>query len=100
MTDDCAFNGPMARLIKGGRHLDIFDYETNEDGTMLIDHEMEYYGDTYGVFHKYDDIFPLKKCMLGGVVLTCPRNPLKFLEITYGKDVVIPKYRCKNSKWV
>ena len=90
----------MARLIKSGHQLDIFDYETSEDGTMLVDHEMEYYGERYGTVHYYDDIFPLKKCMYGGVVLTCPRNPLKFLEITYGEDVLIPNRKCVNSTWI
>ena len=84
----------MARLIKGGPRLDLFDYETSEDGTMLVDHEYDEY------VHYYDDIFPLKKCMLGGVVLTCPRNPLKFLETHYGKGVIIPKYKCANSTWI
>ena len=86
-------------MIKGDRHLDIYEYEISEDGAILVDHESEYYGGTYGTVHYCDDIFPLKRCMLGGVVLTCPKNPLQFLETTYGKDVLIPKYKCKHSNW-
>ena len=78
-TDDCAFNGPMARLIRGNCRLDIFYYELTDDG-LLVDREMEYY-DENGINHEYSDVFTLKRCMYGGVETTCPRNPKKFLEI-------------------
>ena len=85
----------MARLIKGKTWLDVYGYETSEDGTIRIDNEEKKTNNK-----KHDGIFPLKKCMLGGVVLTCPRNPLKFLEIAHGKDVLKPNKKCVNSKWI
>ena len=94
-TDACAFNGPMARLIKSGIHLDLFYYELNDDGTMVVDREMYLY-DEHRTHHEYDDIFPLKKCMYGGVELTCPTNSLKFLDIVYGENVMVPKYKCSK----
>ena len=89
----------MARLIKGSRQLDIYYYELSDDGTMIVDREMDYY-DENRTLHYYDDVFPLKKCMHGGVELTCPRKPLTFLEIVYGENVMIPKCKCVNSTWI
>ena len=88
----------MARLIKGTHYLDIYSYELNDDG-LILDHAMEYY-DENKVVHLYDDVFPLKSCMFGGLELSCPSQPHKFLEIVYGKNVMIPKYKCVNSTWI
>ena len=90
----------MARLIKGNRYLDLFHYETNEDRTWVVHRAMKEDSGKYGSLHYYHDIFPLKKCMLGGVRLMCPANPLKVLETIYGKDAVIPNHKCVNSKWI
>ena len=48
----------MARLIKGKTWLDVYGYETSEDGTIRIDYE-----DKMRNNKKYDGIFPLKKCL-------------------------------------
>lgn len=88
----------MARLILRNIHLDIFYYEHTDDG-LLIDREMEYY-DENAMVHNYSDIFPLKRCMYGGVEVTCPKYPLKFLEKVYGKNVIEPPWKCKNKTWV
>ena len=90
----------MARLLLGEdiwTWLDIFYYEHTEDG-MLIDREMEYYDET-AMTHSYSDIFPLKRCMYGGVEARCPRKPLKFLKKVYGKNVLTPLWNCRNNRW-
>ena len=87
----------MARLILGQVHLDIFHYEHTEDG-LLIDREMEYYDET-AMTHNYSDIFPLKRCMYGGVEVKCPKYSRKFLKKVYGKDVMKPLWKCKNGTW-
>ena len=98
MTDQCSFNGPMARVITNNRHLDIYNYEVLDD-RLVIDREMEYY-DKDAMNHEYSDVFPLKRCMYGGVELKCPQNPKKFLDVAYGRDVMVPNKKCINSKWV
>lgn len=97
-SDICAFNGPMARLITSNVQLDLFHYEVTDDG-LLIDREMEYY-DENAMVHKHSDIFPLMRCMYGGVEVRCPKKPRKFLEIAYGKDVMKPNWKCNNTKWI
>ena len=89
----------MARLILNNVQLDIFHYEHNDEDGLIVDREMEYY-DKEAMNHKYLDIFPLKRCMYGGVEVRCPNNPEKFLQIVYGKDVMMPNYKCVHSKWV
>ena len=49
--------------------------------------------------HAYSDVFPLKKCMLGGIEMKCPGNPKKYLDIHYGEDVLLPHKKCVNNKW-
>ena len=88
----------MARLIQGTKQLDIFYYELTEDG-FVIDREREYY-DEFAIMHNYSDVFPLKKCMLGGVKMKCPAEPIKFLHIQYGKDVLSPNKKCVQNKWI
>ena len=78
--------------------MDIYNYEITVDG-LVIDSEMEYY-DKDAMIHPYTDIFPLKRCMYGGVEMKCPRNPKKFLETAYGQDVMHPEMKCVNSRWV
>ena len=88
----------MARLLKGYGQLDIYYYELTDDG-LLVDREMEYY-DANAMMHEYSDVFPLKRCMYGGVEMKCPRSPKTFLEIEYGEDVMLSNRKCVNSKWV
>ena len=87
----------MARLILGNVWLDIFYYEHTQDG-LLIDREKEYYDESQ-MYHNFSDVFPLKRCMLSGVEVKCPHDPLKFLEIIYGQNVMKPSKKCKNGKW-
>ena len=94
----------MARLIKSGIYLDIYYYELSDDGTMVVD-PLVYDPNSMGYVqnvtaHNYDDIFPLKRCMCGGIELTCPRNSLKFIETVYDTNVMVPKYKCVNSTWI
>ena len=83
-SDVCAFvfgiGEPMARSKKGTRVLDIFPCELRNDGSMVVD----------GHLMAYDDWFPMKKCMLGRVEMTCPKNPIKFLETHYGSNMLTP----------
>ena len=98
-SDHCAFIGPMARLIKGDCHLDIFYYELRDDGSIIFDHE-DYDTGEIRTIYDYDNVFPLKKCMFGGVEMTCPGNPLRFLETVYGDNVLPSQYKCVNSTWI
>ena len=90
----------MARLIKGNSHLDIYYYEISDNG-LLVDGDvaLEYSG-TFGTLHEYSDVFPLKRCMYGGVEMKCPRYPKKFLEIVYGANVMKPNSKCVNLQWI
>ena len=91
-TDSCSgFAGSMARLIRGTHHIDIGYYELTKDG--LVNDRY------YGKMHAYSDVFPLKKCMLGGIEMKCPGNPKKYLDIHYGEDVLLPHKKCVNNKW-
>ena len=88
----------MARLILGETFLDIYYYEHTQDG-LLIDRDRARY-DEAQMYHNYSDTFPLKRCMLGGVEVKCPKYPIKFLDINYGQNVVMPDMKCKNGKWI
>ena len=86
----------MARLIKGRFYLDIFYYEQTGNG-FLVDPYPYYYAQEDGYLHQYNDVFPLKKCMLGGVGMTCPRNTTKYLIKNFGEDFMTPEYKCFDS---
>ena len=88
----------MARLIKGTTHLDVYYYELAEAG-IVHDHAMDYYDESKST-HSFDEIFPVRRCMLGELEMKCPNDPHKFLETTYGKGAVEkPNKRCVLSTW-
>ena len=97
-SDLCAFVNSIARLIKGKHQLDIWHFEQTDNGT-LVDGYPNFYTQKNGHIHLYNDVFPLKMCVYGGVKMACPRMPMKYLKQTYGENAMIPHKRCVNSKW-
>ena len=38
--------------------------------------------------------------LIGGVEVKCPKYPLKFLDINYGQNVMMPDKKCRKGKWI
>ena len=89
-SDQCSFQEPLGRLIKAGKHLDIYDYTIKQG--WLIDPSEGY--------HEFpvDNVFPLKYCMFLGMKTKCPRKPKLFLESFYSN--LHPNKICRNGKWI
>jgi len=90
-SDECSFQEPLGRLIKGNRHLDIYDYTVRND-TVYDPSEWE---KTYPL----NDIVPLRYCKFMGYTTFCPNKPLTILKAFYG-DKLLPNTVCKNGEWI
>ena len=93
-SDECSFQEPLGRLIKEGRHLDIYDFKL-ENGKLYDPSEWK-------KEFQAVDVFPLKKCKFMGLETFCPKHPLSILHEFYGKDMnkLRPNTKCRNKKWV
>ena len=85
-SDQCSFQEPLGRLMKGGTHLDIYDY-TIKQGWVV---------DPSEGYHEFpvNNIFPLKRCMFLGTKTYCPNKPKLFLESFYPN--LHPNKKCRN----
>ena len=105
-TDNCAFNGPIARLMylnkKGHRlHLDVFVYHMETD--RRVRHMLEnrgYAAMFYGPYAAYitskhgSGLPPVKDCTLHGIPTMCFSDAGHFLESRYG-----PHYLKPDKMW-
>ncbi|XP_028408954.1 uncharacterized protein LOC114531542 [Dendronephthya gigantea] len=89
--DSCSFVSPMARLIRGFVHLDVFPFLVDRDKQKVRDPDM---AATYNL----KDFFPLKKCVFMDVITWCPSKVRLVLETAYGN--IAPHYQCVNRTWV
>ena len=89
-SDQCSFQEPLGRLMKGGTHLDIYDY-TIKQGWVV---------DPSEGYHEFpvNNVFPLKRCMFLGTKTYCPNKPKLFLESFYPN--LHPNKKCRNGKWI
>ena len=98
MNDECSFQEPLARLIKGrAKYLDIYPY-TIENGLLLDPSGFWTGGGKYAV----GDMLPVRRCMFMGVETRCPNEPRAILYDLYGKTAtgLSPSWICRNKKWV
>ena len=94
MVDSCSFQEPLARLIKGGRHIDFYHFY--DRGTRLQDNSEE-----STRFYDKNDFFPLKKCHFMSIETLCPRNPWPPLQVYFNSNKIAESpYRCLEGKWV
>ena len=94
MVDQCSFQEPLGRLIKGNMHIDIFHFYHTTDNRIKEPSE--------GDMKTYDksDFFPLKPCMFLGMNAFCPNKPFEVLKLYFRTDNFIePSHKCKNGKW-
>lgn len=104
MVDKCAFCGPVARVFYGVGQLDLFlmhfevvhDPLEEEVAVGLIDE------DTHGRKNRKqvisaDWIFPLQACKMMGLLVPCPNQSKKLLEMVYGDHFLTPKRFCNVS---
>ena len=93
MVDQCSFQQPLGRLIKGKRHIDIFHFY---DRVRYVDDPSDDRLKQYSKEHFY----PFRPCDFMGVQACCPNNPWKILSIYFRSDDLQPLYTCKNGSWV
>lgn len=93
MVDECSFQEPLGRLIKGNSHIDIYHFydrvNTVEDTSN--DRSKEY---------EKKDFYPFQSCSFMGLTASCPNNSWKILRIYFNTDNLEPFYKCSNGKWV
>lgn len=89
-TDNCAFQDPLARLVKNGRHMDLFDYHYKDDIIYKPS----------GHRTPVELTFPLRKCMFLEIEVLCPQKTIEFLKNKYGDGVMVPKKKCNNTRWI
>ena len=98
MIDECSFEEPLGRLIKGwANYLDLYDYRL--DKGLLLDPSAFWSG---GGRYPVAGVFPLKRCRFLGLVTYCPHDPKVILHDLYGKGMkgLGPKSMCQNKSWV
>ena len=93
MIDQCSFQEPMARLIKGKLHIEFFHFYDEVD--TIKDPSQNRLKD----YHK-KDFYPLRPCSFMGLQASCPNNPWEVLRIYFNTDDLEPIYKCKNGTWV
>jgi len=89
-VDSCSFQQPFARLIKNGRHMDIYDYHYRDN--VIYAYATKQWPQAM--------VFPLKKCMFLELEVTCPQHTEDFLVKLYGDEVYNIRSRCSNAKWI
>ena len=93
MEDQCSFQEPMARLIKGNNHIDFYHFYNRVD---VVDDPCE---DRLKHYHK-KDFYPFRPCSFMGLQASCPNNSWEVLRIYFDNDNLEPIYKCKNGTWV
>ena len=93
MEDQCSFQEPMARLIKGNYHIDFYHFYNRVD---VVDDPCE---DRLKQYHK-KDFYPFRPCSFMGLQASCPNNSWEVLRIYFDSDNLEPIYKCKNGTWV
>ena len=88
--DSCSFVSPMARLIQGFNHLDIFPYVISRDKQKVRDLDMD-------AEYNLRDFLPFKECVFMDVRTWCPRNTRGVLEAAY--DDLKPDRTCVRGTW-
>lgn len=111
--DNCAFNGPIARVIYRSKkkylHLDIFVYhrEDNEKKRQELQ-EKGLASDFYGPYGSYvsstvgSQLPPVKPCRLHGLKTSCFRDGADLMTNIYGKNYLQPIKMWDESshKWL
>ncbi|XP_032227602.1 uncharacterized protein LOC116611341 [Nematostella vectensis] len=94
MVDQCSFQEPLGRLIKGEGHIDFYHFY---DRGKTIDDPSE---EDDKVYQK-TDLYPLRTCMFMGVNSTCPNHPFELLKAYFHHDRFMePDRKCKGGEWV
>lgn len=89
--DGCSFQDPIARVVRGNRHLDIFAvYHLN--ATFFYEPILKHY------FEK-SEFYPTKPCEFMGIKTTCPSNVPAVLIRKYGADFDVPAKICVDGQW-
>ena len=94
MIDQCSFQEPLGRFIKGNLHIDVFHFYHTASGRIKDPSE--------GTTKTYEksDFFPFKPCNFLGTTAYCPNKPLKVLRAYFGTDNLDPPYKCKKGRWL
>ena len=90
-SDHCSFQEPLARLVSGWHHVDIYDYNVSR-GYVVDMSEWE-------KRWRVSDVFPLSPCRFMGFETWCPRVPTVVLNAFYGTDLTSSKV-CRNGTWM
>ena len=95
--DECSFEEPLGRLIKGWyNYMDLYDYKV--EGDMVLDASAYW---SNGGRYPVGEVFPLKRCRFMGLDTYCPNNPKVILHDLYGKGMkgLAPSRICRSKKW-
>lgn len=93
MVDGCSFQEPMARLLKGNLHIDVFHFY---DRVHTVEDPSDDRHKEYDKKHFY----PFQSCNFMGIEASCPNNPWEILRIYFNTDELEPIYKCKDGSWV
>ncbi|KAL9987159.1 hypothetical protein ACROYT_G001416 [Oculina patagonica] len=93
LVDECSFQEPMGRLIKGNLHIDFFHF-----------YERVHYVDdpsnsNLKQYHK-KDFYPFTPCSFMGFAASCPSKPWEILRIYFNTENFEPVYKCDNGTWL
>ena len=91
-VDQCSIISPAGRILLGKTNfLDIYLYTVGES---YMEREGEFRFTTR-------NIYPTKRCWMGGIVTRCPNRPDPILQSAFGKDAVSrPSLVCRNGQFV
>ena len=92
-VDRCSIIAPAGRILLGKTNfLDIYLYTIGENYTR---HDISRFQFTKS------NIYPTRRCWMGGIVTRCPNRPDPILQSIYGKDAVThPPLVCRNGQFV